>query len=92
MGTKLANYPNSRGTGSYAIIRGGDGVVYCECMGWKMNKDCKHLRAFLGKCATSTPGPTAPKGLAKRAASKAKTDSNPELAKAVEQAVAELKG
>jgi len=93
MGTKLAEYPNSRGTGTYDIVRGADGVVYCNCMGWKMNKDCKHLRAFLSSCATSTPTtPVVAKKQRTVVANTAVADSQPELALAVEQAVKELKG
>lgn len=47
MGNVLATYPSgSNPAKQYNIIQGNDGVVYCDCMGWKMNKHCKHLRDF----------------------------------------------
>lgn len=36
----------------YDIKKGRDGVVYCDCMGWKMStkdpKTCKHVEEFVG--------------------------------------------
>lgn len=46
----LAEYPSSKNPNVvYAILLGRDGVVYCECIGWKIRKDCKHLRNFEGR-------------------------------------------
>lgn len=33
----------------YDIKLGGDGVVYCMCQAWKMNKWCKHLDEWHGQ-------------------------------------------
>lgn len=30
----------------YEVIRGRDGVVYCQCKGWQNTKSCKHLLDF----------------------------------------------
>ncbi len=47
MGMTLAtNVSKSNPSKSYDIIEGGDGVIYCECMGWKMHRDCRHLREY----------------------------------------------
>ena len=47
MSTRLAEYTSSRNPGKkYYIIRGDDGVVYCNCPGWRFRKDCKHLRDY----------------------------------------------
>lgn len=47
----LAEYPSSSDPDiTYGILLGNDGKVYCECVGWKMRKDCKHLRDFEGGC------------------------------------------
>ncbi|MHA2046465.1 MAG: hypothetical protein ACW99G_16890 [Candidatus Thorarchaeota archaeon] len=47
MGEVLATYPSgSNPAKEYSVILGNDGVVYCDCMGWKMNKHCKHLKAY----------------------------------------------
>ena len=47
MGTTLTTYPSSSNPAKkYNVILGNDGVVYCDCMGWKMNKRCRHLAAY----------------------------------------------
>lgn len=30
----------------HIITRGDDGVIYCDCWGWKKNRTCKHLEEF----------------------------------------------
>jgi hypothetical protein len=47
MGDVLATNPSSSNPSVvYRVLRGGDGVIYCDCPGWKMRKDCKHLKAY----------------------------------------------
>ena len=60
----LATNPSrSNPAKSYNIIRGDDGVVYCDCPAWKFRRECKHLKAYHGGAhayvATSPqPAPT----------------------------------
>lgn len=42
----LAAYLSASTGKKYQIIKGKDGVVYCECFGWKNRKNCKHLLDF----------------------------------------------
>jgi hypothetical protein len=49
MGTVLTEYEGSKAGTSHKIIRGADGVVYCDCWAWKVNKKCKHLDRFFSK-------------------------------------------
>lgn len=59
MGQILAEYPSQSKPGkSYDIVRGKDGVVYCNCWAWKINKTCKHLDQFFSKF--TNPMPVAP--------------------------------
>src|SRR5882672_9100054 len=47
MGDVLATNPSSSNPNIvYRVLKGGDGVIYCDCPGWKMRKDCKHLKAY----------------------------------------------
>lgn len=58
MGDVLAtNKSSSNPNIEYRIIRGGDGVVYCDCPGWKMRKDCKHLKAYHASSGTKATPP-----------------------------------
>lgn len=41
----------------YEIRLGGDGVVYCSCTAWKINKYCKHLDRWHNKIAAEHNGP-----------------------------------
>ena len=46
----LTTYPSrSNPSKEYHIIRGGDGVTYCDCPAWRFNTDrtCKHLEDYL---------------------------------------------
>lgn len=57
MGQVLATNPSSSNPSiSYKIIKGADGIIYCDCPGWKMRKTCKHLVAF-GAGSTPVPQP-----------------------------------
>jgi hypothetical protein len=79
MGTVLAEYPSgSNPARKYNIIQGKDGVVYCDCMGWKMNKHCKHLKDF-----ESTAGQAPIK--------KAKKDPEPKLNTTIDRIVEEIR-
>jgi len=49
MGQVLVEYEGSKPGTQHQIIRGADGVVYCSCWAWKMNKRCKHLDRFFSK-------------------------------------------
>ena len=40
---------------TYDIIKGGDGVIYCTCIAWKMHKTCKHLQAYFNINSNPTP-------------------------------------
>ena len=59
MGEVIAQVEGSRGM--YKITMGNDGVVYCECMAWKMSKErpktCKHLQKFLGSSVNKVSAP-----------------------------------
>ena len=58
MGDTLAtNKSSSNPNIVYRIIRGGDGVIYCDCPGWKMRKDCKHLKAYHASAGTQATPP-----------------------------------
>lgn len=47
MGETLAEYPSSSNPDKiYRVQKGADGVIYCDCTGWKMRKDCKHLKEY----------------------------------------------
>ena len=58
MGETLAtNKSSSNPNITYRIIKGGDGVIYCDCPGWKMNKNCKHLKAYHASAGTQATPP-----------------------------------
>jgi len=49
MGKILAEYPSSSSSNIYHIQEGKDGVIYCDCPGWKFNgRTCKHLKDYQG--------------------------------------------
>lgn len=37
---------NSNPSKKYNIIKGDDGVTYCDCPGWKFKKTCRHLTEY----------------------------------------------
>lgn len=58
MGDVLAtNKSSSNPSIVYRILKGGDGVIYCDCPGWKMRKDCKHLKAYHASNGTKATAP-----------------------------------
>lgn len=63
MGETLVEYEGSKAGSVHKIIRGNDGVVYCDCWAWKINKTCKHLDRFFSKFTNRvpiSPNPTLP--------------------------------
>ncbi len=47
-GEVLATNPSKSNPNKlYEIIRGNDGVTYCSCWPWRMNRTCSHLESFL---------------------------------------------
>ena len=50
MGEIITEMPSSKPGKSYNIIRGKDGVVYCECWAWKMNKTVHECPSCKEKC------------------------------------------
>ena len=57
----LATYPSSSSNTVHEVRRGGDGVLYCLCMGWKMNKGspktCKHTTDYVRLHPGTSYGP-----------------------------------
>jgi hypothetical protein len=79
VGNVLATYPSgSNPAKEYNIIQGKDGVTYCDCMGWKMNKHCKHLKDYLSK-----PG--------RQGVKTAKKDPEPRLSTTIDRIVEEIR-
>lgn len=82
----LAEYSSSRNPATkYQIVRGGDGVTYCTCPGWRFNpenRECKHLRDYFINHKT---------WITKHSGKLYTADlSDTELQKAIEEAVAQL--
>jgi hypothetical protein len=89
MGKVLKEYQSASNPGKqYHIIRGEDGVTYCDCPAWRFNsfnssdRTCKHLKDYLA-------GPnkvynTFHQGKTYTA------DTQDDLARAIEMAVQEL--
>jgi len=51
----LKEYPSSSNPGKvYHVILGDDNVMYCDCMGWKMHRDCRHLRSYRQELSVQT--------------------------------------
>ena len=79
MGQELAEYPSgSNPAKKYHIILGNDGVTYCDCMGWRMNKHCKHLNDYMSK-----PG--------RKGVKTAKKEPEPKLDQTIDRIVEEIK-
>jgi len=58
MGTVLTEYEGTKPGTTHQIIRGADGVVYCTCWAWRMNKrckQCKHLDRFFAQYTNKQP-------------------------------------
>lgn len=49
---------NSNPNIQYEIRMGKDGVVYCTCRGWQMNKWCKHLDQWQQKLTNTVQSQT----------------------------------
>lgn len=48
---------------SYEIRLGGDGVVYCSCQAWKINKYCKHLEQWHSAAVKNQPAHVNPQNM-----------------------------
>ena len=85
MGVTLAtNCSKSNPSKTYDIIEGADGVIYCECMGWKMHRDCRHLREYHNTAIPPKMGNMVPKPVAKPARP---VTTTADLTKLVDEAV-----
>lgn len=53
---------STRSTTFYQIRRGGDGVIYCTCPGWRFRGTCSHLQEYLSRHpqAQNRPEPLPP--------------------------------
>jgi hypothetical protein len=81
------NKSKSNPAREYHIILANDGVtVYCDCMGWKMNKHCRHLDAYQGSLTQ-----VAQTG-ARQAAKTVKKDPTPTVNQTIDQIVREIGG
>lgn len=53
----LAINPSSSSSATYELRRGGDGVLYCECRGWKNAKTspkmCTHTKRYVVQTGAS---------------------------------------
>jgi hypothetical protein len=49
----LGTVKSSRGDKHYEIRAGEDGQGYCECIGWRTHKKCRHLKAFAKRNPTT---------------------------------------
>lgn len=59
MGIQIGEIEGSKGT-MHKITQGRDGVVYCDCWAWKVNKKCKHLDQFFSRTERKTYRDTQP--------------------------------
>jgi hypothetical protein len=85
MGQELATYPSgSNPAKQYHIILGNDGVTYCDCMGWKMNKHCKHLDDYCNKQGNFPNAKVSKAKLAKK-------DPEPKLNTTIDRIVEEIR-
>ena len=82
-GEVLATYPSKSKPGkAYEIVRGNDGVTYCDCWQWKMNRTCSHLEDYLMNKNTSYKVRTA--------VVNGKTETYLDMQEAIDRAVKEL--
>ena len=65
----------------YEIVRGNDGVTYCTCWQWKLNRTCSHLENYLSGQQTYSVRKTKVAG---------KTVTYLDLQDAINKAVSEL--
>ena len=57
MGETIEEFESDSKPGTYHhIIRGKDGVVYCDCWAWRINKKCKHLDRFFARIVKKLTG------------------------------------
>lgn len=57
----LAEYPSSSSNKMHQVRRGGDGVLYCVCLGWAHSKSspkmCKHTKQYVAANPGTSYGP-----------------------------------
>jgi hypothetical protein len=47
MPSVLRKYQSKTNPGKvYSVVKGDDGVLYCDCWGWKTKRDCWHLQNY----------------------------------------------
>ena len=82
MGVPVAEYKSKSKPGrTYVVQRGADGVIYCDCWQWKINKTCKHTKDYLANM----------NNVVKAVEKITKNDIDP-LQEAINDAVAFMKG
>ena len=91
MSIPLATYESSRGHGlQYNVIRGDDGVIYCNCPGWKNRRNCKHLLDYTVNNAKNAV--SVDNDIKEALTSNVATDGDQKSADAVSIAISMMKG
>ena len=78
MGIKLAEYSSKSNAGkSYTVQQGSDGVIYCDCWGWKKHRTCWHLEDYHSLNNQPRVFPTAIEALKNQLLKKGKEEDDP---------------